>query len=72
VFPFRVYEEIITEAIFSVQIHLIRPAFLASVIRAEQLWKFVSSHDYVIGDFMWTGIDILARQDGKKNFFGCH
>ncbi|MES1217255.1 MAG: DUF4982 domain-containing protein, partial [Bacteroidota bacterium] len=31
------------------------------VIRAEQLWKFVSNHDYVIGDFMWTGIDYLGE-----------
>lgn len=39
----------------------IRPANLPAVIRAEQLWKFVSSHDYVIGDFMWTGIDYLGE-----------
>ena len=40
---------------------VIRPAHMASVIRAEQLWKFVSIHDYVIGDFMWTGIDYLGE-----------
>jgi beta-galactosidase len=34
---------------------------MSSVIRAEQLWKFVTSHDYVIGDFMWTGIDYLGE-----------
>jgi beta-galactosidase len=39
----------------------IRPANMGSVIRAEQLWKFVSIHDYVIGDFMWTGIDYLGE-----------
>jgi beta-galactosidase len=27
----------------------------------EQLWKFVSTYDYVIGDFMWTGIDYLGE-----------
>ena len=27
----------------------------------EQLWKFVSTHDYVAGDFMWTGIDYLGE-----------
>jgi beta-galactosidase len=27
----------------------------------EQLWKFVRSHDYVAGDFMWTGIDYLGE-----------
>lgn len=40
---------------------VIRPANLPGVIRAEQLWKFVSLHDYVIGDFMWTGIDYLGE-----------
>lgn len=40
---------------------VIRPANLPGVIRAEQLWKYVSSHDYVIGDFMWTGIDYLGE-----------
>ncbi|MEI9974261.1 MAG: DUF4982 domain-containing protein [Ignavibacteriota bacterium] len=27
----------------------------------EQLWKFVGTHDYVSGDFMWTGIDYLGE-----------
>ena len=27
----------------------------------EQLWKFVQAHDYVAGDFMWTGIDYLGE-----------
>ena len=27
----------------------------------EQLWKFVRTHDYVAGDFMWTGIDYLGE-----------
>ena len=40
---------------------MIRPANMASVVRAEQLWKFVSNHNYVIGDFMWTGIDYLGE-----------
>ncbi|HEY6504895.1 MAG TPA: glycoside hydrolase family 2 TIM barrel-domain containing protein [Chitinophagaceae bacterium] len=40
---------------------VIRPANMQSVIRAEQLWKYVSGHDYVIGDFMWTGIDYLGE-----------
>ena len=31
------------------------------MIRAEQLWKFEALHDYVIGDFMWTGIDYLGE-----------
>jgi beta-galactosidase len=27
----------------------------------EQLWRFVREHDYVAGDFMWTGIDYLGE-----------
>jgi len=30
-------------------------------IDVEQLWKFVRVHDYVAGDFMWTGIDYLGE-----------
>jgi beta-galactosidase len=33
----------------------------SSMINAEQLWKFTAIHDYVIGDFMWTGIDHLGE-----------
>jgi len=32
-----------------------------SMIQAEQLWKFTAVNDYVIGDFMWTGIDYLGE-----------
>ncbi|MGD0754664.1 MAG: glycoside hydrolase family 2 TIM barrel-domain containing protein, partial [Bacteroidales bacterium] len=32
-----------------------------SMIEAEELWKFTSVYDYVIGDFMWTGIDYLGE-----------
>jgi beta-galactosidase len=30
-------------------------------IDVEQLWRFVGIHDYVSGDFMWTGIDHLGE-----------
>ena len=30
-------------------------------IDVEQLWRFVKIHDYVAGDFMWTGIDHLGE-----------
>lgn len=39
----------------------INPNYNNRMIRAEQLWKFVSSYPYVIGDFMWTGIDYLGE-----------
>ena len=31
------------------------------MVEAEQLWKFTWLHDYVAGDFMWTGIDYLGE-----------
>ena len=31
---------------------------------AEELWRFVRTHDYVAGDFMWTGIDYLGEAFG--------
>ena len=39
----------------------INPNYNNRMIRAEQLWKYVSSYPYVIGDFMWTGIDYLGE-----------
>jgi beta-galactosidase len=50
----------------------VKPNYTGGLVRAEQLWKFVSVHDYVIGDFMWTGIDYLgeARWPGKGSFSG--
>lgn len=51
---------------------IIKPLNMASLVRAEQLWKFVAVHDYVIGDFMWTGIDYLgeARWPNKQSSSG--
>lgn len=42
------------------------------MIQAEQLWKFTLVNDYVIGDFMWTGIDYLgeARWPNKNSSSG--
>jgi beta-galactosidase len=39
----------------------IYPNYNNRMIRAEQLWKFVASNPYVIGDFMWTGIDYIGE-----------
>ena len=39
----------------------INPNYNFRMIDPEQLWKFVRMHDYVIGDFMWTGIDYLGE-----------
>jgi beta-galactosidase len=42
----------------------VTPNYAGGMIRAEQLWKFVAVHDYVIGDFMWTGFDYLGEAHG--------
>ncbi len=38
-----------------------RGPYHTRMIRAEQLWKFTRVHNYVAGDFMWTGIDYLGE-----------
>lgn len=52
--------------------NLERAAYATDMIRAEQLWKFVAVHDYVIGDFLWTGIDYLgeSRWPAKNSVHG--
>ena len=42
------------------------------MLRAELLWKFTCVHDYVAGDFMWTGVDYLgeARWPHKNSSSG--
>ncbi len=30
-------------------------------VAVEQLWRFTRVHDYVAGDFLWTGIDYLGE-----------
>jgi beta-galactosidase len=52
--------------------NLVHPNYNYGMIDAEQLWKFVSTRDYVIGDFMWTGIDYLGEAfwPEKSSAFG--
>jgi beta-galactosidase len=37
------------------------PNYNFNMIRPEQLWKFIAVHNYVIGNFIWTGIDYLGE-----------
>lgn len=50
----------------------VRPNYTTGMIRAERLWKWVATHDYFAGDFMWTGIDYLGETfwPGKGAPFG--
>ncbi len=49
-----------------------RADYATGMIRFEQLWKFVATRDYVIGDFTWTGIDYLGESSwpNKSNSSG--
>ncbi|NOU87607.1 DUF4982 domain-containing protein [Paenibacillus sp. LMG 31460] len=51
--------------------HLARRNYRSNMLQAEHLWKFTRMHDYVAGDFMWTGIDYLgeARWPDKNASF---
>jgi beta-galactosidase len=35
--------------------------YYTRMINVEQLWKYTAMHDYVAGDYMWTGIDYLGE-----------
>ena len=35
--------------------------YTATSLRAASLWRFVALHDYIIGDFAWTGFDYLGE-----------
>jgi len=50
----------------------VKANYTGGMIDAEQLWEFVDVHDYVIGDFMWTGIDYLGESfwPGKSSSSG--
>ena len=39
----------------------------SGIIDVEQRWRFTTSYDYVIGDFMWTGIDYYGESHNWPN-----
>ncbi len=39
------------------------PLYVAATIRAASLWRFAAIHDYVIGEFLWTGVDYLGESN---------
>jgi beta-galactosidase len=48
------------------------PLYVAASVRAASLWRFTADHDYVIGEFLWTGVDYLgeSRWPRKLTAFG--
>ncbi len=41
--------------------NVVTPNYNFRMIPVEQRWKFTTLYDYVIGDFMWTGIDYYGE-----------
>jgi beta-galactosidase len=42
------------------------PLYVAATIRAASLWRFAAIHDYVIGEFLWTGVDYLGESNWPR------
>ena len=40
---------------------VVRPNYTSGMIRVERLWKWITTHPYYAGDFMWTGVDYLGE-----------
>ncbi|MDR2570371.1 MAG: DUF4982 domain-containing protein [Oscillospiraceae bacterium] len=38
-----------------------RRPYFSAVVNVQKLLRYTMTHDYVIGDFMWTGIDYLGE-----------
>ena len=38
-----------------------RTPYYARMLKAEKLWKFIRTRPYVIGSYMWTGVDYLGE-----------
>ncbi len=38
-----------------------RTPYYAKMLKAEKLWKFIRTRPYVLGSFLWTGIDHLGE-----------
>jgi len=42
----------------------------AITLRAQALWKFIATHDYVAGNFSWTGFDYLGESVWPRKLSG--
>lgn len=44
-------------------LNVVVPSYHTNMIDQEQLWKYIKIHDFVMGDFIWTGIDYLGEAE---------
>jgi beta-galactosidase len=42
------------------------PLYVAATQRTASLWRFAATHDYVIGEFIWTGFDYLGESSWPR------
>ncbi|HTT69047.1 MAG TPA: glycoside hydrolase family 2 TIM barrel-domain containing protein [Gemmatimonadales bacterium] len=47
-----------------------RPNYTSGMMEAERRWKWIATHDYFAGDFMWTGVDYLGESFWPFTGFG--
>jgi beta-galactosidase len=40
---------------------VVRANYTSGMVQAERLWKWITTHDYFAGNFMWTGVDYLGE-----------
>ncbi len=45
--------------------------YATATLHHEPLWRFTISHDYVAGDYLWTGIDHLGETRWPRRGAGC-
>lgn len=46
-------------------------SYAAATLNHEALWRYIVSHDFVAGDFLWTGIDYLGETRWPKKGAAC-
>ena len=40
---------------------VVRPTYTSGMIEPERMWKWVATHAYFAGEFIWTGVDYLGE-----------
>lgn len=40
---------------------VVHAGYTSGMIEAERVWKWVATHDYFAGEFIWTGVDYLGE-----------
>ena len=49
---------------------VVRPNYTSGMMEAERRWKWIATHPWFAGDFMWTGVDYLGESFWPFTGFG--